>query len=108
MMTGEPTQKVSRTPIHQLLSERQSSHYASLPVVFNPLPNREVFEKQLCNQSSQYEKDGKVQLQRGSHHMQSPLLYAVSKDEWNTKESTGKSMKNALHVLRYTKRHHSG
>ena len=25
-------------------------------------------------------------------------LYTVSKDEWNTKEDTGKSQKNALHV----------
>ena len=30
-------------------------------------------------------------------------LYAVSKDEWDTKEDTGKSMKNALYVLRYAK-----
>ena len=34
--------------------------------------------------------------------------FAVSKDEWNTKEDTGKSMKNALYVLRYAKRHLSG
>ena len=26
-------------------------------------------------------------------------LFVVSKDEWDTKEDTGKSMKNALHVL---------
>ena len=32
-------------------------------------------------------------------------LFAVSKDEWDTKEDTGKSMKNALYVLRYAKRH---
>ena len=32
-------------------------------------------------------------------------LFAVSKDEWSTKEDTGKSMKNALYVLRYAKRH---
>ena len=31
-------------------------------------------------------------------------LFAVSKDEWNTKEDTGKSMKNALYVLWYAKR----
>ena len=35
-------------------------------------------------------------------------LFAVSKDEWDTKEDTGKSMKNALCVLRYAKRHQSG
>ena len=27
-------------------------------------------------------------------------LFAVSKDEWVTKEDTGKSMKNVLYVLR--------
>ena len=32
-------------------------------------------------------------------------LFTVSKDEWDTKEDTGKSIKNALHVLRYTKKH---
>ena len=32
-------------------------------------------------------------------------LFAVSKDEWDAKEDTGKSMKNALYVLRYAKRH---
>ena len=32
-------------------------------------------------------------------------LFTVSKDEWDTKEDTGKSMKNALYVLRYAKRH---
>ena len=35
-------------------------------------------------------------------------LFTVSKDEWDTKEDTGKSMKNALYVLRYAKRHLSG
>ena len=35
-------------------------------------------------------------------------LFAVSKDEWDTKVDTGKSMKKALHVLWYSKRHLSG
>ena len=34
--------------------------------------------------------------------------FAVSKGEWDTKEDTGKSMRNALDVLRYAKRHLSG
>jgi len=37
---------------------------------------------------------------KGSHQMQPPL-FTVSKDEWNTKEDTGKSLKNALDVLWY-------
>jgi len=32
-------------------------------------------------------------------------LFVVSKDEWDKKEGTGKSMKNALYVKRYGKRH---
>jgi len=32
----------------------------------------------------------------------------VNKDEWDTKEDPGKSMKNALHVQRHGKRHLSG
>ena len=35
-------------------------------------------------------------------------LFAVSEDEWDTKEDTGKSMKNALYILWYAKRHLSG
>ena len=37
-----------------------------------------------------------------------PTLFAISKDEWDTKEDTGKSVKNVLYVLRYAKRHQSG
>ena len=33
-----------------------------------------------------------------------PEPFPVSKDEWDTKEDTGKSTKNALHVLRCAKR----
>ena len=29
--------------------------------------------------------------------------FYVNKDEWNIKEDTGKSLKNALHILRYAK-----
>jgi len=33
------------------------------------------------------------------------MKITASKDEWNTKEGTGKSMKNALYVLRYAKKY---
>ena len=36
------------------------------------------------------------------------FLLSANKDEWDTKEDTGKSIKNALYVLRYAKRHLSG
>ena len=31
--------------------------------------------------------------------------FAVSKDEWDIKENTGKFMKNALYILQYAKRY---
>ena len=43
-----------------------------------------------------------------SHATAKSTLLAVSKDEWDTKEDTGKSMKNGLYVLRYANRHLSG
>ena len=33
--------------------------------------------------------------------------FVVSQDEWDTKEDTGKSMKNTLYKLQYAKRHMS-
>ena len=30
------------------------------------------------------------------------MLFIISKDEWNIKEDTGKSMQNVLHVLQGT------
>jgi len=32
-------------------------------------------------------------------------LFTVSKDKGNTKEDTGKSIKNAFYIVRYAKRH---
>ena len=43
-----------------------------------------------------------------SHATTKLTFFTVSKDEWNTKEDTDKSLKNALHILRYAKRHLSG
>jgi len=43
----------------------------------------------------------------GSHYMPTTklTLFVESKDEWDTKEGTVKSMKNALHVQQCRKRH---
>ena len=46
--------------------------------------------------------------EKPSHATAKSTLFAVSKDEWDTKEDTSKSMKNALYVLQYAKRHLSG
>jgi len=47
--------------------------------------NQEVFEKQLCNQSSQYKKYGKFSITKRKLS-RATTKSAVSKDEWNTKE----------------------
>ena len=74
--------------------------------------SQEVFKKYLCNRICHYEKSGlffvtQRKPSRATTCLFKPLL-TVSKDEWNIKEGTGKSLKNALHVLQYAKRHHSG
>ena len=69
--------------------------------------NQELFEKHLCNQNSHYEKYGRFPLRREAimcyRQIDSMTLFAVSKDEWDTKEDTVKSMKNALYILQYAK-----
>jgi len=67
---------------------------ALLLAMFNPLyisTNQQLFEKSFC---SHYENYGAISVMNGSHHV--PIK--VSKGEWDTKEGTGKSMKNALYV----------
>ena len=61
--------------------------------------------------SSHYEKYGRflVTQRKPSCATTKLMLFTVSKDEWNTKEDTGKSLKNiARTALRYAKRHLSG
>ena len=59
-----------------------------------------------CNQNSHYEKYKRFPFEgKPSHATTKSTFFAVSKDEWDTKEDTGKSMKNVLYVLRYAKRH---
>ena len=43
--------------------------------------------------------------EKPSHATAKSTLFPVSKDEWDTKEDTGKSMKNALYILWYVKWH---
>jgi len=75
----------------------------SPPAMFNSLhsnTNQELFEKRLCNQGSHHEKYRQSQ-RKPSLATTKSTFFTVSKDEWNTKEDTGKSLKNTLHVLRY-------
>ena len=68
----------------------------------------------VTQQSRTVEKAPKCPLQKNTgnfHYEWKPsrattksTSFTVNKDEWDTKEDTGKSMKNALYVLRYAKR----
>jgi len=58
------------------------------------------FEKHLCNQSSHHNNEKYrrfLATRKKPSHAATKLT--VRKNEWNTKEDTGKSLKNALHVL---------
>ena len=50
-----------------------------------------------------YEKYCTVAQRKPSHAIIKLMPFTVRKDEWNTKEDNGKSLKNALNVLRYAK-----
>jgi len=71
---------------------------ASVLAMFNALyssMNQQLFEKNLCNQSSLYENYRRFLLQIEA--TSKSTLFVVSKDEWDTKEGTGKSMKSTFY-----------
>ena len=64
--------------------------------------NQELFKKQLCNQGGHvhYEKYRRFLLCKTSRATITLMLFTVSKDEWNTKEDTGKCI---AHTVVYQK-----
>jgi len=68
----------------KLLFQLFSTHYTPIQM--------DLVEKHLCNQGSHYEKYGQFPLcmqRKPSHATTISTLFAVSKDEWNTKDDTG-------------------
>ena len=68
--------------------------------MFSPLhnsTNQELFKKHLCNQL----KVATMKNVDNFHYIK--ILFTINKDEWDTKEDAGKSMKNALYILRLPK-----
>jgi len=64
----------------------------------------------LCS-STKGTSAGQFLLSNGSHHGPTPklTLFVVSNDEWDTKEGTGKFIKDALYIQHYAwKRHLKG
>ena len=80
--------------------------------MFNPLhsnTNQEMLEKRLAIRLATKKNTDDFHFEwKPSHAHAKSTPFLVSKDEWDTKENTGKSMENALYVLWYAKRHLSG
>ena len=75
-----------------------STHYTALRI--------KNCSKSTLHRNSHYENMDDFYYEGESLHATAKLTpFAVSKDEWDTKKDTGKSMKNALYVLRYAKMH---
>ena len=115
IMTGEPMHTASKErkgamrSSYQLLSEKRSIHYASLSANYTALQIKN------CSKSTSAFKVATMKNMDDFCYGGKPscattklTLFAVSKDEWDAKEDTGKSMKNAFYVLQYAKRHLSG
>ena len=92
-----------------MASEKLGIQYASLSAMLNPLriKNRSkttsAIKVATLKNTDNFRYKGKPLCTTAKS-----IPFAVSKDEWDTKEDTGKSMKNALYVLQYAKKHVSG
>ena len=80
--------------------------------MFNPLTHYTTLRIKKCSKSTSAIKVATMKKADHFHYKGKPshaitklILFAVSQDEWSTKEDTGKSMKNALHVLQYAQKH---
>jgi len=97
------TIKNTMVPHTPVIIWNRSIHCPSLSAMFDSLhssTNQELLETHLHNKSSHYENYGRFLVTQ----RKPSTLFTVSKDEWNTKEDTGKSLKNVLHVLWCAKR----
>ena len=76
-----------------------STHYTAVRIK-NYLKSASAIKIVTMTNTDDFRYEGK-----SSRAIAKLTLFVVSKDEWVTKEDTGKSMKNALYVLRYAKRY---
>ena len=79
-----------------------STHYTAIRIK-NQSKSTSAIKVVTMKYTDEFHYEGKP-----SHATAKSTPFAVSKDEWDTKEDSGKSMKNALYVLRYAKRNLSG
>ena len=79
-----------------------STHYTAIRIK-NCLKSTSAIKIATMKNTDDFHLEGKPSR---AHAKSTP--FPVSKDEWDTEEDTAKSMKNALYVLQYAKRHLSG
>jgi len=82
---------------------KDASSHVSVNTLYSS-KNQQLFEKNLCNQSSHYENYGRFLL-RIETITCIPTLFMVSKDKWDAKEGIGKSMKSTFYEQQCLKRH---
>ena len=82
-----------------LLCRLCSTHYTAVRIK-NCLNSTSAIKIATMKNTNDFRYEGKP-----SRATAKLALFAVSKDEWDTKEDT---MKNALYVMQYAKRHLSG
>jgi len=92
-----------RTPLISIIALKED---ALLPAIFNPVRIKNCLKRTSAIKVAT-EKLQMISVTNGSHYVPTTksTLFVVSKDVWDTKEDTGKSMKNAQ---RYGKKHLSG
>ena len=76
-----------------------STHYTAIQIK-NCLKNTSAIKIATMKNTDDFHFEGK-----SSRATAKLTLFPVNKDEWDTKEAIGKSMKNALYVLQCAKRH---
>ena len=79
-----------------------SSHYTAV-LIKNCLKSTSDIKIATMTNTDTFHYEGKP-----SHAIAKSTLFAISKDEWDTKEDTSKSMKIAVYILWDAKRHLSG
>ena len=77
-----------------------STHYTALRIKNCSKSTSAIKVTKSMKNTDDFHYEGKP-----SHATAKLTSFAASKDKLDTKEDTGKSVKNALHVLLYTKRH---
>jgi len=104
IITGEPTSK--QWQFMYLLSEKKTLRCQLCSTCYAAVWINDCLKRTYAIKVATM----KLRTISGSHHVPTTklTLFVEGKDEWDTKEGSGKFMMNALHVQQCSKRHLSG